>query len=340
MMAQSLSSLDIAGHLGDRIHGHSHDDVRDALIAEHIRAMVAAAGQSPLSSGRLTNTVRRNLHSLLPNDEAQQGLVLTTLKSLEALGDIVDVGSGHWVAPPARAVRSEDGSACLAIGNWPTAASYLKAAGPARYLCGDREKELARSLTIEADVWLGEVGELEKWTGRAIAAYSNRMAAINVSAEAFEVYAPDHFRTLRQFGLWLLMTSSTPPPQGPRLVRPQQRMIHNRPYLLGHFVRRMDETILTRAAQVDIGDARRLRFGFDARLRAPRTLRGELRKDRFTAHFPRDMPAEETKVLALGRTIASTVAVTSVQFPALALPFVRRALSRIHCKLELTGGKS
>jgi hypothetical protein len=100
----------------------------------------------------------------------------------------------------------------------------------------------------------------------------------------------------------------------------------------------MDETILTEAAQVDIGDARRLRFGFDARLGAPRTLRGELRGGGFTTDFPRDMPAAETKVLALGRTIASTATMTSVQFPTLALPFVRRALSRIHCKLELTGG--
>ena len=340
MMTQSLSSPDIAAHLGDRIHGHDHADVRDALIAEHLRAMVGATGQSPLSSGRLTNAVRRSLHALLPNDEAQQGMVLATLKSLEILGDIVDVGAGHWVAPPARAVRAEDGSACLVIGSWPTAVSYLKAAGPARYLCGDREKELAKSLTIDADIWLGEVGELEKWTERAIAAYSNRMVAINVSAESFEFYAPDHFRNLRQFGLWLPMTGSAPPPQGPRLFRPQQRMIHNRPYSLGHFGCQMDETILTEAAQVDIGDARRLRFGFDARLGVPRTLRGELGENRFTAQFPRDMPAEEAKVLALGRTIASTATVTSVQFPTLALPFVRRALSRIHCKLELTGGES
>ncbi|TAX24988.1 hypothetical protein [Rhizobium leguminosarum] len=300
--------------------------------------MVAGAGQSPLSSGRLTNAVRRSLHSLLPNDEGKQGLVLATLKSLEVLGDVVDVGSGHWVAPPARAVRTEDESAYLAIGSWPTAATYLKAAGPARYLCGNREKELARTLTIDADVWLGEVDELEKWTKRAIAAYSSRMAAINVSAESFEVYAPDHYRNLRQFGRWLSMTGSTALPPGLRLFRPQQGMIHNRPYSLGHFVRRMDETILTQAAQVDIGDARRLRFGFDARLGVPRTLRGELGEGRFTALFPRDMPAEETKVLALGRIIASTATMTSVQFPAFALPFVRRALSRIHCKLELTGG--
>lgn len=340
MMARSLSSLDIAACLGDRIHGYNHGDVRDALIAEHIRAMVAGAGQSPLSSGRLTNAVRRNLHALLPNDEAQHGLVLATLRSLEVLGDVVDVGSGHWVAPPARAVRADDGSAYLAIGSWPSAATYLTAAGPARYLCGDREKELARSLTIDADLWLGEVGELEIWTKRAIAAYSSLMASINVSAESFEVYAPDHFRNLRQFGLWLSISGSTAPPPGLRLFRPQQRMIHNRPYSLGHFVHRMDETILTAAAQVDVGDARRLRFGFDARLGVPRTLRGELGEGRFTAHFPRDIPAEETKVLALGRTIGSMATMTSVQFPTFALPFVRRALSRIHCKLELTGGSS
>ncbi|QDZ11825.1 hypothetical protein FPZ08_14395 [Devosia ginsengisoli] len=102
----------------------------------------------------------------------------------------------------------------------------------------------------------------------------------------------------------------------------------------------MDETIISKAANVDAGEARRLRFGFDDRLGTSRTLRGEVAEGRFRVHFPRDMPAEEAKVLALGRTTVQTAGVTTVEFPELALPFVRRALSRLNCKLELTGGNS
>ncbi|QDZ11826.1 hypothetical protein [Devosia ginsengisoli] len=218
MIAQPLSNLDLASHLADRIDAHLHVDLRDALIAEHLRSMVVATGQSPVSSGRLTNAVRRNLHALLPNDEAQQGIILSVLRSLQAIGDIVDVGLGNWVAPPARAVSSEDNGARLAIGSWPTAAAYLKAAGPARYLCGEREKQLAKSLTIDADTWLGEVGELAKWTERAIAAYSHQMTAVNVSAESFEVYAPDHFQHSGVMGRWLPMQGSTSPPGGAKAL--------------------------------------------------------------------------------------------------------------------------
>jgi hypothetical protein len=324
-------------------HGHTSDVLfATGLIAEHLRAAVIGHSADPITSGRLTNLVRRNLHGILQDTDTSPDTVLEILKALEAIGDLYDTGGGAWVPTPARAVRGSPDAPYLVLGAWPPATGYLSVAGIGRYLTSTEGALLASTFEFSVEKWIGRAEPLQSWTDQLLDTYRAKLSPVHLTATSLEVYAPDHFKAVGRPGRWLAIGEGTMVPAGLRLFRNSaaQSRVYDRPYYLGLFEEGPAGPVLLKSVHLPYQHSRRLRFGLDMRLGASRTLRAREVSSRFIVDFPRDLPIEEAKLLALGNKVESNPTVASIEFPELARPLVRAVLSGLAVSVHFQRGSN
>lgn len=333
--------------------------IASTLAAEHMRALIygAYADHRQLSApapsihtARLLASARRAVGLLWPkygHDPSKPDVCEVMLDSMKALGDVVDIGSGQWLAAPLRIVAAEDRSGYLILGAAPAAVIH-QALGVAPIYAGasrivDAEGLDAKTnydLVLSLDTWLGHHQSLVSWTAKLLTHFESQMKALEgLSTEHLELYAPDVMQAQRRSGRWIAARQVSHALTGPRLCRPLERYSPKwgRPSYLAHFEHAEGGLTLRRAVQVPADTTLRLRFGLDTTMRTPRRIAITWEGDTFSIDRPLMLPSPEGRIYALGWSAPGESTPDCLRFHAKAMPFVVHALQRIHVSLAIDG---
>jgi hypothetical protein len=321
-----------------------------ALAAEHMRALMYGNAIAHQGNGaapsirtlRLLTGARRAVELVWPHyahEATAPDTCSIALGQMKALGDVVDVGSGQWIATPLRIIAAKEGTRYLLTGTAPAPVAHRRfgappiCAGTSRYI---EAAELRTSgnddLVASFDDWLGHQQPLMVWTAQVIAQHEARMESVEgASAEHLELYAPDVSRTQRRTGRWIAAGEIGRPIEGPRLCRPQDRYAKSwdRPLYLAHFGFKSGALALRRTALVAHGITLRLRFGLDVMLQTPRRAAITLQRETFSIDRPIALPEPETRIYALAWNQDRSDGQDRLIFHADAMPFVKHAFQRL-----------
>ncbi|AMP72544.1 hypothetical protein PP715_18875 [Ralstonia solanacearum] len=332
------------------------EGLRLSAISECLRAMsylCAAPTDSvglwePAASVRLTGMVRRRLVPLWPElageGEETQPSVMAVLNSLAALGDMVRLDGGRWLASPPHAVRAGDDVAVL-LGGGPLEAlplslgSHAMVAGRIRFtkLSAHEGKDGAVPLW-EAKEWIGAPADgLQVWCQRLLAESAARLTDAPSDIGEVFVYRRTEWIPLADPSFdssSRLSSDSTSLPERRGLMLCRTPIGQSVSYFLG----RLAKGRLVRLVTVTAPDARRLRFGLDASDSLPLRVQAVARQGLMQLRLPRRLPERESKALLLGWRIPAEArerpGIEHHVFPASVFPIVRKALEGLHIVVE------
>lgn len=335
------------------------DAVQRTLAAEHIRALAYPGSLAVVGRGRrihttrLLGSVRRNLQGLWPTsrrivdgtsiDEADDPY-RQVLTSLSAIGDLADLGGGFWTTAPLRLVETPDLEHFVVVGGAPLEVvetllvARVQSAGAGRFVrrAGVTLSAVAQDTIQSVENWLGYPESLAAWTDRAISFYRDRLSSSQeTGADALEIYAPDIYRDRRRQGRWMPAIEIRNPLPELRLCRPHSARgrNYNTPYYLGDFEYHSGALFLRRSVQVTHEVSRRLRFGLDEKLRAPRAAGLSSGGDLCVLDLPYALPEPESRVLALGWTPSNAKLRALHYFHVAAKPLLAWVCQRLSIRL-------
>jgi len=302
-----------------------------SIVAQHLRTAIYVGSTRTTSSEsgghtstqRLMANLRRSLDGFFINlqlssssSEAQAAngdLYRTTLDCIAGLGDVVDVGGGHWISAPLRLVEMDGAEALLVVGGYPMEAARaalgleMASGGIGRFTVGAKSSAKLRNSEIVVPLasWLGVSEVLSVWTSRATNSHLKRLSHTDeIAADQVELYAPDILRNQHKKGRWVQATQIHQSIDGPRLFRPlgSRSRDYSRPYYLGLFDVRDGELVLLRSAPVEFEVSLRLRFGIDELLKTPRSVKISVQGDTCTVTPWLKLPEPENRIRFLGWT--------------------------------------
>lgn len=324
-----------------------------AVAAEHIRAMLYGAcvaskdatAASTIHTTRLLTNARRATDLAWSDDtpglrDLERDVCTSTLQAMQALGDVVDVGRGQWIAAPLRLIAIDGANDCMIAGSAPLDAlnhSFdhpIACAGASRFVSiKSLTKPEHRDVVQSADDWLGPSSPLSAWTDQVVASHELRMEqAPGLSAEQLELYAPDIVRSQQRTGRWIPAGHVGRAINGVRLCRPRGAYArhYSRPHFLAHFEFNEGVLSLQKSAPIEHELTLRLRFGLDVRLGTPRTFSIIGSGQTFAIDRPSQLPEPENRIYALGWTdLTSATPSDRLFFCNAAMPFVLNALQRL-----------
>lgn len=332
------------------------EGLRLSAVSECLRAMLYLCSAptdwiehwTPAASVRLTGMVRRRLLPLWPDlageGEETQPSAMAVLDSLAAVGDMVRLDGGRWLASPLHAVRAGDDVAIL-LGGGPQDAlpSSLRGcamvAGRIRFakLSAYEGKDGAVPLW-EAKEWIGAPSEgLQVWCQRFLAESAVRLTDAPSDIGEVHVYRRRKWISLADSpvdGYSELSSDSTSPPDRRGLLLCRTPIGQSASYFLGRFARGRLVRLVTIAAP----DARRLRFGLDASDSSPLRVQAVAMQGLMQLRLPRRLPERESKALLLGWRIPAETrerpGIEHHMFPASVFPIVREALEGLQIVVE------
>lgn len=314
----------LADGIGCKVGG---EGLRIAAIAECLRtasylcsAPISGSGAwESAASLSLTSMVRRRLTPIWPNltdeDDAHPG-VMTVLKSLGELGDLVQLVGGRWLTPPAHAVRASDGTAVL-IGGGPaqTFPRHVQIRGSGRVRLVDAGSCDGWVDTWEPHEWIGAPMEgLQAWSTQLLATMKAKFT--DAPSDLSEV-------SICASGRWIDV-AGTSTAEGIFLSRCRTGPRYE--YFIGDFFRGRLRKIATLGSQ----HAKRLRFYLDAQAGKPMRVKAVISQGHVKLRLYRQLPREEAKALLLGWQLQTPEGehpgVTYHVLPIEVLPIVRSAL--------------
>ncbi|UPJ47665.1 hypothetical protein IVB30_31020 [Bradyrhizobium sp. 200] len=327
------------------------DAVQRATIADHIRAMAFGSWMgggregAPVHTTRILSNVRRVHRMVWPAEswehEKLGDLCRQVLDALATLGDVISVGNGFWIPGPAKVVELDGIHHLMVIGGTPAQiarthfGSPLKSAATFRFM--ERRPVLSisshRDLLQSIDGWLGHVDPLREWTEAVLQQHNARLSIdMDIGVEQLDIYAPDIFRDQRKAGRWMRAAQIGRPLEGLRLCRLQSgARAFRAPHFLATFHFKGGTLTLGRSAPVAPDVSRRLRFGLDALLGAPRQVSITTDGTQFSFDNSISLPEPEARAMSLAwRTLQSANDASEFHyFHPIALPLISRALARL-----------
>jgi hypothetical protein len=327
------------------------DALQRAMVADHIRGLVYGSwiqqrrvpSARPIHTTRLLTSARRVQSFVWPQDgwehETEGDLSRQVLNSLEAAGDIVSTGGGHWVPGPLLLVELDETENVMVLGGFPggivqqrlgvavKSAACFRRADRKSLLTNPSNKEILHPI----DRWFGHTDPLKEWTLAVLKQYEVRLSGeMGLPVDQFEIYAPEILRDQRKAGRWMPAAQVVTPLEGLRLCRPVGNTF-GAIHFLGTFHFKDGSLVLARSTPIAAELTRRLRFGLDSLLKTPRPVSIPLDTKSFSFDNSIALPEVETRVLSLAwRNLQSPTDNSSKYvFHLSALPLVLRALERL-----------
>lgn len=329
--------------------------VSRGLVAEFVRC--ATSFQFGISNdaipavptARIKSYLRKNLLGLWAGRSVDQAenCFDTTLRDLEAVGDIFDLGSGHWVGTPLRLVGNEGSAPLMLAGGLPKFAALsvlhtpILCSGPARYVRVAPGRSEIQKFIQPFSTWFGQSEPLEIWTKRTLSYLVEQFSSTgDGTTEQLELYAPDVHQKRKTMGRWIRAQEAGALGTGVRLCRPvvKQSQLYDRPSYLAHIVISGGVPVLRSTAPVPFETSRRLRFGIDALLKTPRELNVVRLPQSVALRIPFSLPKPEAKIMGLSWTTKTDSVGDCYDFGRDAEPIIFEAMRRLMVTIKISEG--
>jgi hypothetical protein len=257
------------------------------MAAPHSQVHVSKIINSILAAWRLLSPEETNSEEELRFD------IRESLSALEATGDLIELGHGHWTSASTRIIDLPDRKSKLLVGGLPT--SFLDLApdaiyfhGPHRHL-SNASSLIASSLPSESlNSWVGlPKASLRDWASEYLQA-SQLTPFYPNTCDSFEFYLPQFAkRYAPQFKRWFgnakLIT-------GVHVAR-RRRVYGAKEYRLVE----LKTGQITKSCELQASDFRRLMYAYDLEVNNPVRVK-VYRKEQFTEWlFASELPLPEQR---------------------------------------------